>query len=66
MNDRATEEGDMRVRDVLTLRDYFAAKAMSELPPQTAYNMRANETYEQYVSRRAYKVADEMLRARLA
>jgi hypothetical protein len=48
----------------MTLRDYFAAKAMATVPPQTAYNMRPNEKQEDYIARVAYKQADAMLKAR--
>ena len=48
----------------MTLRDYMAAKAMSTVPPQTSYNMKPKESHEDYVSRRAYEMADAMLRAR--
>lgn len=50
----------------MTLRDYFAAHAISTVPPQTAYNMKPKESHEAYVSRRAYEMADAMLRAREA
>lgn len=48
----------------MTLRDYFAAKAMPDVPNQTAYNMKPKESHEAYVSRRAYEMADAMLEAR--
>lgn len=50
--------------DGMTLRDYFAAHAISTVPPQTSYNMKPKESHEDYVSRRAYEMADAMLRAR--
>jgi hypothetical protein len=50
----------------MTLRDYFAAHAISTVPPQTSYNMKPKESHEAYVSRRAYEMADAMLRAREA
>jgi hypothetical protein len=48
----------------MTLRDYFAAKAMPAVPDQTAYNMKPKESHEAYVSRRSYEMADAMLKAR--
>jgi hypothetical protein len=50
--------------DGMSLRDYFAAKAMATVPPQTAYNMRDNEKQEDYIARVAYKQADAMLKVR--
>ena len=50
--------------DGMTLRDYFAAHAISTVPPQTSYNMKPKESHEDYVSRRAYEMADAMLAAR--
>jgi len=52
--------------DGMTLRDYFAAKAISTVPPQTSYNMKPKESHEAYVSRRAYEMADAMMLAREA
>jgi len=46
------------------LRDYFAAKAMSTVPKQDCYNMKAKESHEAYIARRAYAMADAMLEAR--
>ena len=48
----------------MTLRDYMAAHAISTVPPQTSYNMKPKESHEDYVSRRAYEMADAMLAAR--
>jgi len=48
----------------MTLRDYFAAKAMSTVPKQDCYNMKAKELHEAYIARRAYAMADAMLEAR--
>jgi len=48
----------------MTLRDYFAAKAMAIVAPQTAFNMQSNEKSEQYLARCSYAVADAMLEAR--
>jgi hypothetical protein len=60
--DIATEEGDTLISGVLTLRDYFAAKAMS------AYLVasRGNPPEPDMTAEAAYVMADEMLRARLA
>ena len=48
----------------MTLRDYFAAKAMVVVPDQSAYNMRDNEAWYSYTARMAYLMADAMLKAR--
>ena len=48
----------------MTLRDYFAAKAMATIPQQTCNNMKDNESHEAYTARRAYAMADAMLEAR--
>ena len=48
----------------MTMRDYFAATAMSIIPEQAAYNMKSNEKYEAYIARRSYELADAMLEAR--
>ena len=50
----------------MTLRDYFAAKAMPLVPKQNCYNMKDNEPHETYIARRAYALADAMLKAREA
>lgn len=48
----------------ISMRDYFAAKALAVVPEQTAYNMEPKETHEAYVARRAYAIADAMLAER--
>lgn len=48
----------------MTLRDYFAAKAMAYVPAQAAHNMLNNESNAGYLARRAYEYADAMLAAR--
>ena len=48
----------------ITVRDYFAAKAMPLVPPQPAYNMKPNESNADYIARHAYAFADAMLKAR--
>ena len=48
----------------MKLRDYFAAKSIPIVPKQTAYNMKPKESHEEYVSRRAYEMADAMMKAR--
>lgn len=50
----------------MTLRDYFAAKAMTMDPLGGDYTRRKDETSDDYVARRAYEYADAMLRAREA
>jgi hypothetical protein len=51
----------------MTLRDYFAAKAMQGFHANTNSDQLETETYEEYVSdlaRCAYQQADAMLKAR--
>jgi len=48
----------------MTLRDYFAAKAMSIVPEMHAYNMKDNETWASYTARCAYIMADAMIAER--
>lgn len=48
----------------IVLRDSFAASALVSIPPQSAYNMLPNESHEHYVARRAYMLADAMMKAR--
>ena len=53
--------------DGMTLRDYFAAKAMQGIHANTNSDQLETETYEEYVSdlaRCAYQQADAMLEAR--
>ena len=49
----------------MTLRDYFAAKAISILEPPVDYvgAEETSESYQEWASK-AYKMADAMLRAR--
>jgi hypothetical protein len=48
----------------MTLRDYFAAKALPKVQNAYTYTMKQNESHEDYVARRAYDMADAMLKAR--
>ena len=51
----------------MTLRDYFAAKAMQEILGSNKYmGIIGVNRYEQRTAEDAYKVADAMLRAREA
>lgn len=51
--------------DGMTLRDYFAAKALPSIIKQCAFDTRQpNESIEQYFSRRAYNLADAMIAER--
>lgn len=50
----------------MTLKDFIAIFAMSNVPDQSAYNMKPKESHEAYVSRRAYELADAMMEARNA
>ncbi len=45
----------------LTMRDYFAAKAM-----QNVFNTGGDDDERQYIAMHAYKMADAMLKAREA
>lgn len=51
----------------MTLRDYFAAKAIGKLPPPADY-VGSKETEDSYKNwaKKAYKMADAMLLAREA
>ncbi|HIC9159772.1 TPA: hypothetical protein ACW5C9_000110 [Salmonella enterica subsp. enterica serovar Nagoya] len=51
----------------MTLRDYFAAKAIGQLPPPADYvgSKETEESYKKWANK-AYKMADAMLRAREA
>ena len=48
----------------MTLRDYFAAKAMILVTEFNGLNFLQDETIEKYIARRAYEIADAMLEAR--
>ena len=62
-----TKEGiDVWGEGGMTLRDYFAAKAMNVIPEQSAYNTKPNESNANYVARLSYAMADAMLKAREA
>ena len=54
----AEDESGMMINMGMTLRDYFAAKAMQTLAEKYSH--------EGDVSRHAYKIADAMLKARAA
>lgn len=62
------EQAYLRERGMLavgmSLRDYFAGLAIAKVPEQQPYNMKPNESFEDYVARRAYAMADAMLKAR--
>lgn len=47
-----------------TLRDYFAAKAMSACITACAHDNRGDLSYCEYVARVSYEMADAMLKAR--
>lgn len=52
----------------MTLRDYFAAKAMQAVAIPSIYRLVTNDTAEgdALVAKRAYEIADAMLKAREA
>lgn len=52
----STDVEALRIQQGMTLRDYFAARALEECLKHCATNARAAEE--------AYKIADEMLKAR--
>jgi hypothetical protein len=54
-----TDDGEWAKRDGMTLRDYFAAKAV-----QADITDGRHEDQFAWCARRAYKMADEMLKAR--
>jgi len=73
MNESAFPVQSVYVEDLdtnsrgMTLRDYFAAKAMQGFHANTNSDQLETETYEEYVSdlaRCAYQQADAMLKAR--
>lgn len=49
--------------DGMTLRDYFAAKAMNKVN-MNSYSTMSSESYEQYIARHAYRLADAMMKER--
>ena len=55
------DEGVPQHTQGMTLRDYFAAKAM-----QNVFNTGGNDYERQYIAMHAYKMADAMLKAREA
>lgn len=48
----------------MTLRDYFAAKAMVGIVSTASTAMRGFDGFEKHIAQHAYEVADAMLRAR--
>ena len=58
------ETGYCGQREGMTLRDYFAAKAMIIVTEFNGLNFLQDETIEKYIARRAYEIADAMLEAR--
>ena len=60
-----TDDGEWAKRDGMTLRDYFAAKAMAAvITGSMADGSHLSDGVEVIFSRAAYKFADAMLRAR--
>lgn len=51
------------VQEGMSLRDYFAAKAMQAYIARQGYDM-DNDTFDERISRWSYETADAMLRAR--
>ncbi len=50
----------------MTLRDYFAAKALPSTVIVCVNDHRAGKTYHEYCAEQSYKMADAMLEAREA
>jgi hypothetical protein len=50
----------------MTLRDYFAAKALPALLELCHYDSHEGITYSEHCAKNAYEVADSMLKARSA
>lgn len=63
--DRAYTAARAQAVGGMTLRDYFAAKAM-QLHGEMLSNMAIDgeEAWDEYIAKRAYKTADAMLKAR--
>jgi len=62
-----TEEAALRLRDGMHLRDYFAAKAMQEMLASGRSNLDVATGYQaDDYGRKAYALADSMLKAREA
>lgn len=57
-------DGTAERAEGMTMRDYFAAKAMPGVVIQCARDTMHDMTEEDYFAMRAYKLADAMLRAR--
>ena len=60
--DRILQEGQVICSDGMTLRDYFAAKAMQGITPSFANANILNVA--EVISDKAYALADAMLKAR--
>jgi hypothetical protein len=59
------DDGASPCSEVLSLRDYFAAKAMQEILGSDRYmGLIGVNRYEQRTAEDAYKMADAMLKAR--
>lgn len=48
----------------MSIRDYFAAKAMQGIVTDPGFNATGKHVYEQLVAETSYKIADAMLKAR--
>jgi hypothetical protein len=55
---------DIKQQDGMTLRDYFAAKAMQQLMPMVSNDPRTLMPLDFDVANMAYQMADAMLKAR--
>ena len=58
------EEGDMQAVAVMTLRDYFAAKALPVLAAHYPAAKLHDSTWTDLLARGSYSFADAMLKAR--
>ena len=58
------QEKAISVNSGITMRDYFAAKAVQSLMSHEIYRTENDETFAQAHARQAYEYADAMLAAR--
>ena len=59
-----TDDGEFAKRDGMTLREYFAGQAISQIIATCANDTTHGMTKADYFAGRAYEIADAMLKAR--
>ena len=59
-----TDDGEWAKRDGMTLRDYFAGQAVSQIIATCANDTTHGMSKADYFAGRAYEIADAMLKAR--